>query len=95
MDSESSWARDRARFVEDAHSAWEEHREPLPDHGYRLGPLAMQFATLTYALLDANTVGEVFDQIVETAPRVLPGADVVSLSVREADGVLRDRKSVV
>ena len=88
MTTESRWETDRTRFIDDADNAQREAREPLRDHGARLGPLALQFATLTYALLDANTVAEVLEQIVETAQRVLPGADLVSVTLRDAGGSL-------
>ena len=40
--NEQDWARDRDRFAADPVSR---------DHGFPLGPLAQQFATLTYSLL--------------------------------------------
>ena len=41
--SEQDWTHDRGRFVADPVSR---------DHGFPLGPLAQQFATLTYSLLE-------------------------------------------
>lgn len=76
--SEQDWDRDKARFAADPVSR---------DHGFPLGPLAQQFATLTYSLLDADTVGEVLEQVVRTARRVAPGADLVSVTLRGADGL--------
>lgn len=86
MTDESAWARDKSSFVDDARRADDEHRRPLPDHGCRLGPLALEFAQLTYALLDATTVGEVLEQIVDIAPRLLPRAEIVAVSLRDPDG---------
>ncbi|RSN54354.1 hypothetical protein DMH01_36005 [Amycolatopsis sp. WAC 04182] len=74
---EQDWNRDKARFVADPVSR---------DHGAPLGPLAQQFATLTYSLLDASTVGQVLEQVVHTAARVVPGADIVSITLRSPDG---------
>jgi hypothetical protein len=42
-------------FTADVNRAAREGRSTSPDHGARLGPLAQQFATLTYSLLDADT----------------------------------------
>lgn len=83
---ERVWARDRQRFVEDARRAWDEGRAPLADHGYRLGPLAREFAVLTYSLLDAVTVAEVLEQVVSTTAQLVTGADVVAVTLRDKDG---------
>lgn len=74
--NEHDWDRDRARFVADTTSR---------DHGAPLGPLAQQFAILTYALLDAETVDDVLRQVANAAARVVPGADVVSVTLRSGD----------
>jgi hypothetical protein len=69
---EEEWAADLARFREN---------ETAP------GPLGLQFAALTRALLDTTpTVGGVLKEIVETARQVVPGADLVSVTLREPDG---------
>jgi GAF domain-containing protein len=86
MTDEDTWSRDKRRFVEDAEHAREQHRQPLPDHGSRLGPLAREFAVLTYSLVDASTVAEVVEQVVDTAKRVIPAADMVSVTLRDGDG---------
>ncbi|MGB3441436.1 MAG: ANTAR domain-containing protein [Actinophytocola sp.] len=85
--SQEDWTRDRDRFQADARSAVAVGREPSRDHGAPLGPLAQQFATLTYSLLDATTTGEVLQQIVDAALQVVPGADLVSITLRSSDGV--------
>jgi hypothetical protein len=79
---ESRWERDKLRFVVDAEQGEESRR----DHGSRLGPLAQEFAILTYSLLDADTVEEVLTQVVRAAHQVLPAADMVSVTLRDPDG---------
>lgn len=86
MTREQDWARDKQRFVDDARLSEEHGGEPTRDHGFRLGPLAQQFATLTYSLLDAGRLDEVLDQVVQVARAVIPAADVVSVTARAADG---------
>jgi GAF domain-containing protein len=77
--SEQDWVRDKARFLADTLTR---------DHGARLGPLAQQFATLTYSLLDADTVAQVLEQVVHAARRIVPHADLVSITLRSPDGTL-------
>jgi GAF domain-containing protein len=84
--SAEDWNVDRTRFTADAEKALASGRTPTRDHGAPLGPLAQQFATLTYSLLDATTAGEVLQQIVEATSRVVPGADLVSVTLRSRDG---------
>jgi hypothetical protein len=50
------------------------------------GPLAEQFAHLTKALLNAPVVADVLDQVVTAAHRLVPGADLVSVTLRTAGG---------
>lgn len=75
--NEQDWERDRDRFVADPVSR---------DHGFPLGPLAQQFATLTYSLLDADNASAVLTQVAQTALRVVAGADLVSVTLRSPDG---------
>jgi len=56
--------------------------------GSDVAALAKQFASLTRALLDASTVGAVLRQIVAAATVIVPGADIVSVTLRTADGAL-------
>lgn len=84
--SDEDWSLDRTRFTADAEKAIAAGRAPARDHGAPLGPLAQQFATLTYSLLDATTAGEVLQQVVDAAVRVVPGADLVSVTLRSRDG---------
>jgi hypothetical protein len=50
------------------------------------GPIAAEFVALAEALLGATTVGGVLKRVVEAARSVVPGADVVSVTLRTADG---------
>lgn len=74
---EQAWARDKARFRADTVAR---------DHGAPLGPLAQQFATLTYSLLDADTVADVLAQVAHAALNVIAGADLASVTLRSPDG---------
>jgi hypothetical protein len=49
--------------------------------------LARDFARLTRGLLNASTVAEVLEQVVAAAQRVVPGADLVSITLRSEDGL--------
>jgi hypothetical protein len=50
------------------------------------GAVATEFVELARALLDATTVSEVLDRIVQAARAVVRGADMVSVTVRAPDG---------
>lgn len=67
-----SWDEEKAEFGRGA--------EPTP------GLLAEEFARLARALLAGHTVAEVLEQVVSAAYRVVPGADLVSVTVRDSDG---------
>jgi hypothetical protein len=84
--SEQDWGLDRQRFVADARDAERQGQLPLRDHGFPLGPLGLQFATLTSALLDAQTVEDVLNQVVSAAVDVARPVDVVSATLRSPDG---------
>jgi GAF domain-containing protein len=71
--TEQDWTRDKADFVA--------HAQP---NG--AGPLNSQFARLTRSLLDATTVAAVLDKVVEATRRIVPGADLVSITLRGPDG---------
>lgn len=49
-------------------------------------PLAEQFVELTRLLLTASTPAQVLQQIVAASYRVVPGADLVSITLRAPDG---------
>lgn len=80
------WRRDRQRFVADADEAVRQGVVAIPDHGFPLGPLASQFADLTAALLNAQSVQDVLEQVVAATAGVAPQADVVSVTLRSPDG---------
>jgi hypothetical protein len=84
--SEQRWNTDKQRFVDEARSAELVGRPSRRDHGFPLGPLGQQFATLTYSLLDATTVEEVLQQVVSAAAGLVPEADMVSVTLRGPDG---------
>lgn len=71
--TEQDWIQDKAEFVA--------HAQP---NG--AGPLGSQFAQLTRSLLDATTIAEVLDKVVEATRRIVPGADLVSITLRGPDG---------
>ena len=85
--SESEWQHDRQRFVDDdaSHSQQETAFSPsrLPA---ATGPLAEQFADLAGALFVADTVGGVFETVVSAAPRIVPGCELASVTLRRPDG---------
>jgi uncharacterized protein YigA (DUF484 family) len=70
---EAGWATDIAAFRA-------EHDLPVG------GPLAQEFARLTQNLLHATSVADVLDQVVRAAHRVVPGADLVSITLRSPSG---------
>jgi ANTAR domain/GAF domain len=82
----NNWFRDRQRFVADADEATRQGIPPTRDHGFPLGPLGRQFARLTAALLNAPTVQDVLEQVVDATVSVASQADVVSVTLRSPDG---------
>jgi hypothetical protein len=61
--------------------------EGTADHDV-LGPATDRLVHLTRNLLDATSVANVLEQVVWTAHRNIPGADVVSVTLRSPDGSL-------
>jgi hypothetical protein len=68
---EQDWAREKNRFVAAQPAA---------------GPLAQQFLTLTRSLLDSGSVVEVLERVVDATKEIVPGADLVSVTLRSSDG---------
>jgi ANTAR domain/GAF domain len=74
------WALDKADFVAHAHDP------NTASSNFSLSPLAAEFVALTRALLDACTVADVLEQLVHATQRLVPGADLVSITLRTPDG---------
>jgi hypothetical protein len=79
---EEAWRRDKAEFV--AHADAPVHPVSEADGS----PLARQFAALTRQLLNADTVAEALGHVVEATFSVVPGAHLVSVTLRSNDGRL-------
>lgn len=79
MASEQEWAEDRVRFAM--------ARDTGGSDGYATaGPLAEEFVRLAGYLADATTVRGVLKRVVDSGRVVVPGADLVSVTVRAPDG---------
>lgn len=87
MATDEEWAQDRDVFLRhaDAMAAHGRAFDPADD-AMAPGPLAQQFAVLTNALLATTTVAGVLEEVVHAALRVVPGADLVSVTLRSPDG---------
>ncbi|EMD25751.1 GAF and ANTAR domain-containing protein [Amycolatopsis azurea] len=72
MADERLWQRDKAEFGAGGDAS--------------AGPLAEQFVELTRLLLAASTPAQVLEQVIDAAYRVVPGADLVSITLRAPDG---------
>ena len=81
MADEQNWARDKADFV--VHACDPHHASSNSSRS----PLATEFAALTRTLLDASTVADVLEQVVQATRRLVPGADLVSITLRSPDGM--------
>lgn len=73
MATEQDWANDRYAFVEG--------RE-----GASSGLLAGQFVSLAERLLEATTVHEVLQRVIDAGKAVVAGADLVSVTMRSPEG---------
>lgn len=84
MGDEQTWRDDRDRFVTD-HARQEQAGEAAAQ-GHTsadLGPLAEQFGVLARTLLDVDTVAEVLERVVRATREIVPGAELVSVTLRE------------
>lgn len=77
MATEQEWVEDRVRFA----AARTDAPGELP-----CGPLAEEFVRLASYLADASTVRGVLQRVVDSARVVVPGADLVSVTMRADDG---------
>lgn len=75
---DDEWQRDKARFVAD--------RTESGDPAY--SPLARQFAEFSRRLLTAGTVADALSHVAVAAVEILPGAELVSVTLRTDDGHL-------
>ncbi|MBP2368297.1 GAF and ANTAR domain-containing protein [Pseudonocardia parietis] len=78
---EQAWAEERARFVR-AGDGPGYAEGGLGD----AGPLAREFAELTTALLASGSVADILARVAAAARRVVPAADLVSVTLRDVDG---------
>lgn len=78
---EQAWAADRTRFVQTGDDVG---AGPAGLAG--AGPLAREFAQLTAVLLASGSVGEVLTRVVGAVRRVVPAADLVSVTLRDETG---------
>jgi GAF domain-containing protein len=51
-----------------------------------VGPVARQFAVLTAALVSAGSLAEVLERVVAAGSRIVPAADIASITLRAPDG---------
>ncbi|MBB5852058.1 GAF and ANTAR domain-containing protein [Amycolatopsis umgeniensis] len=72
MADERLWQRDKAEFGSGTDAS--------------AGPLSERFVELTRLLLAASTPAQVLEQVIGAAYRVVPGADLVSITLRAPDG---------
>jgi GAF domain-containing protein len=79
--TEDDWAEDRRRFVVGA-DVTAEAAEPAD----AMGPLAAEFVALAEALMDDTTVQGVLNRVAHAAKIVVPGADLVSITMRAGGG---------
>ncbi|GAA1840638.1 GAF and ANTAR domain-containing protein [Pseudonocardia ailaonensis] len=77
MTTEREWAQDRELFVAAGAEGGVDGDA---------GPLAKEFLVLSEQLFRAATVGEVLQLVVDAARAVVPGADMVSVTMRDPDG---------
>ncbi|MEV7552961.1 GAF and ANTAR domain-containing protein [Amycolatopsis sp. NPDC089917] len=79
--TDEGWAEDRAAFTADTGGENWDRCEVNTS-----GPLASHFGALAKTLLETNSVHDAMTQVVEAARRIVPSADLVSITLRSADG---------
>lgn len=82
LGSEREWADDRACFVRGVAEGSGRASDGVGD----VGPLAREFAALTGMLLAAGSVAEALTRVVDAVRRVIPAAELVSVTLRADDG---------
>jgi ANTAR domain len=80
--SEEEWAEERTRFA-----ILRAGGDPDDVSDAVIGPLAREFVRLAEHLSAAETVHGVLQRVTRAALRVVPGADLVSVTMRAADGL--------
>lgn len=88
--SEPDWSEDKYRFVHDA----SQQQRAIGSEGYLLptrvgndlGPLAHEFEALARSLFEATTVAGVLARVVDVTHRVVPGAELVSVTLVTSTG---------
>lgn len=84
--SEQDWSRDKVEF---AATRWEgsyDSGKNSAETESLAGPLCREFAQLTRSLLGVASVVQALDQVVTVTHRIVPGADLVSITLRTSDG---------
>jgi GAF domain-containing protein len=79
--TEDDWAEDKRRFA-----IGPDVRANAAELADAIGPLAVEFVALAEALVDDATVGGVLTRVVKAAKAVVPGADLVSVTMRASGG---------
>jgi GAF domain-containing protein len=83
------WADDGRRAADEAdgQQAGGSTAHVLPEHvGHWLGPLASEFEALARSLFEATTVSGVLARVVDVTHKVVPGADLVSVTLATTNG---------
>ncbi|MEU0529077.1 GAF and ANTAR domain-containing protein [Amycolatopsis tolypomycina] len=79
--ADDQWEADRVAFRTDpAGDGWDRCGVPAE------GPLTQRFGELAAVLLEAGTLHEAMERVVSAALRIVPGADLVSITLRSARG---------
>ncbi|SFP90268.1 GAF and ANTAR domain-containing protein [Amycolatopsis rubida] len=79
--TDQGWEADRVAFcAEPAVDGWARSGVALE------GPLSRQFGALAVLLLDAGSLHEAMERVVSAALRIVPQADLASITLRSADG---------
>jgi ANTAR domain/GAF domain len=79
--TEQEWSQDRTQFVVPRAGS-----DDPADLAEAIGPLAGVFVQLAKVLSDESTVQGVLERVVHSAKQVVPGADLVSITVRSPGG---------